>query len=155
DSTAQAAGSDCGARRKFLEFWSVRDECVPRDFPWRNGRNREPARQLKGDILQAMRCEIDAPVEQRFIEFLREESFAANLRKRGVENAVARCLDGNQFGGDAGLTSDLILDPVGLPERQRASARSETQGFGIAAHEIYSGLILKSLRTSSTELPPS
>src|SRR5262249_35429061 len=68
----------------------------------------------------------DLAAQQRFFDLLDEQSLAANLMKRRVENLVTLRLDDAQLDDQAGLEfAQAIANVVGLPERQRAAARAD------------------------------
>ena len=88
--TPQTAGPDRCAGRQILKFRTVRDECIAWIFAFRNRGEVDSIGKLKWNILQAVHGKIDAAVEQRFVDFLREQTLAADLRQRHVQNLVAR-----------------------------------------------------------------
>ena len=119
----QTAGPDCRVRPQFLKLRSIGDECVPWIFTFRNGRRSNTIGQLEGHIFEAVHGKIDAAVEQRFIEFFCEQSLAADLRQRNVENLVAGGLDRNEFDRAARpAVLQFRFHPVRLPQRQRAAS---------------------------------
>ena len=69
---SKAAGSDPGAAWKVLECRSIRDERIARVFALRDCRKINAPRKLEGDILEAVDSEVDASIEECFVEFFRE-----------------------------------------------------------------------------------
>ena len=77
-----------------------------------------------------MHGEIDAPVQERFFDLLREEPLAADLGERAVDEAIAR-------GGDDGGAKRAVLgqqgmsrhepvaDLAGLGDGERAAPRTD------------------------------
>ena len=113
---AKAARSDSGAAWKVLEFRSIRNERIARIFALRDCGEIDAVRKLEGDVFQTMNGEVNAPIEECFVEFFGEEAFAADLGQRDVENFVARSFDGNEVNDEAGpYLLELRLGPICLP----------------------------------------
>ena len=69
---------------------------------------------------------IDPSVEQRSVELLREEAFAADFGQRTIGNLIATRRHGNQFDDDAGMHRPQTGgDVFGLPKRQRTLTRGD------------------------------
>src|SRR4030095_942225 len=111
---------------QILKLWTVGDKRVAGIFSFRDRTEVEPFGKLKWHILKAMDCNVDAAIEQRFIDFLGEESLAADIRQRHIENLIASSFDGNELDVQARPTLfQFGLGPVCLPECKRASSRAE------------------------------
>src|SRR5690606_11102997 len=88
--------------------------------------NVQGFRQLDRHILHRMEREIRAAVEQRLLELLDEETLAADLRERTVEEHVAGGLDRNERDVERGLAApEQIADVARLPQRELAAARRD------------------------------
>src|SRR5215831_7306594 len=157
---SEAARADFRGSGQILKLWAVGDERVAGIFAFRDRTEVESFGKLKWDIFKAMDCNVDAAVEQRFIDFLGEEPLAANIRQRHIENFIASSFNGNELDAQARpMLFQFGLGPGRLPERKRASSRAklelrhagqpesnwERHGF----HHC-GGLILKILRRMST-----
>ena len=68
-----------------------------------------------------------SPPEQRVLDFLDEEPLAADLRERRVLQAIARRLDDDDAARRAAGGGDPRRDGVGLPQRELAAARAESE----------------------------
>src|SRR6267378_3900849 len=99
DLAAKTAGADRGPGSQFLQLRTIGDEGVARVLPLRNGSKFDTGGKLKRDILHAVNSEIDAAIQERFVDFFREESLAADLCQGDVEDLVAGCLDRHQLNG--------------------------------------------------------
>ena len=95
----ETARPDRRAGGQFLKFRSIRDECIAWIFSFRNCGEVDAIGKLEWNIFETVDGKIDAAVEQRFIDFLREQSLAADLRQRNVQDLVARRLDRNELDG--------------------------------------------------------
>ena len=91
---AAGAACSCAMRRSELvptdraEFQIAQlaaDDGVARIGALRNGGDGQAFRQFGGQIFHAVNGEIDAPVEQRFFDFLREQTLAADFVQRDIE----------------------------------------------------------------------
>src|SRR5260221_14128166 len=92
-------------------------------LPFRDGRDRQPRREHRRDILQAVDREIDAMFEQCLLDLFREESFGSDQRQRRIENGIASGFDNIDFDRDAGAhPPQFVPDEVRLPEGKLASA---------------------------------
>src|SRR5262245_910754 len=74
DLAAKTAGSDAGASREFMKHRSIGDERIARIFTFGNGGEVHAVGKLKRDVLQAVYGQIDATVEERFVDFFREQT---------------------------------------------------------------------------------
>ena len=73
-----------------------------------------------------MNGQIDRPAEQRFFDFLGEQTLGPDFRKCHVRNLVARGVD--DF--NARLHAEALnprLDPARLPQRQLGTSRADGQ----------------------------
>ena len=96
------------------------DDGVARIFAFGNGGQHQAFGQFGGQILQAVDGEIGAAVEQRFFDFLGEETLGADLGQRHVGDLVAGGLDDL----DAALVAgggELRGHPAGLPQVRAAN----------------------------------
>ncbi len=80
----------------------------------RDGRDMQPVRVARLQILAAMYGEVDGPAQQLVLDLLREEAFALQLVEGQVLHAVALRLDDPLLGA---MTSRLQarFDMIGLP----------------------------------------
>ena len=74
-----------------------------------------------------MNGEVDFAGEQRVLDFLDEETLAANLRQRGFRKLVAGRADDDDLALDAGRCTQLRCDGIGLKERELAAARADPE----------------------------
>ena len=86
-------------------------------------------------VLQRMHGEIDAPVEQCFFDFLREEALAADLGEPAGLHPVAGGADRQQLDracdGQLGMSSaQPVAHQLGLVKRHRAAARTDAKRPG-------------------------
>src|SRR5262249_53085169 len=70
---AEAACSNCRAWAQGLERWTIGDEGIAWIFAFGSGAERYSTRELEWDILHAVDGKIDAAIQQRLVNFLREE----------------------------------------------------------------------------------
>ena len=131
---AQRGGAERRALRQLGERARLAaDEHVARVFALEAGRQHQPGRQHGRHVLGRMHGEIDAAVEQRFLDLLGEQALAADLRQRPV-------LDGVAGGADDDELDRRLVHPerrgqprahgARLHQRQRAAARADAQGGG-------------------------
>ena len=71
----------------------MRDEHVSHVFPHRDGPDGKTIGQCGGKILQAVNGTIDLIAKQRMFDLACEKTLVSDLRKRGIEDPVSRCLD--------------------------------------------------------------
>ena len=74
-----------------------------------------------------MHGEVDFVAQQRVLDFLDEEAFAADLGKWRFLKPVAGRLDDDDAAGHVAGFLQTRGDGVGLPQRQLAAARSQSQ----------------------------
>src|SRR5215470_17969224 len=123
---SEAARADFRGSGQILKLWAVGDERVAGIFAFRDRTEVESFGKLKWDIFKAMDCNVDAAIEQRFIDFLGEEALAADIRQRHIENFIAGGFDRNELDVQARPTLfQFRLGPVRLPECKRASSRAK------------------------------
>ena len=112
---AEGAGADHRAEFQIAQL--AADDGVIRIGAARDSRDGEAGRQVGWQVLHAVHGEVDAAVEQRFFDFLGEETFAADSVERGVENFVAGGFDDlDPALGPARFQT--FPDIVRLPERK-------------------------------------
>ena len=96
-------------------------------------RERQALRQEGRHVLGRVNREIDPAVDQRLLDLLGEQAFAAEIGERPVAHEIARGADDHDLdrvvrdvvrGGERGLRG------AGLPERKRAAARAEAEEGG-------------------------
>ena len=90
------------------------------------GKNSRPWR-LGWNIFHAVDGQIDILRQQRFLQFLDEDSLAADLRQRSLLHFVARGLDNDDFGFHAGDLEQLLAHEFRLPARQNAASTANAQ----------------------------
>src|SRR5262249_27290074 len=140
-------------RRQILQLWAVRDERVARILAFRDRSEVDTFGKLKRDIFQAVDCKVDSPVEQRLIDFLGEESLAADIRQRHVENLIAGRLDGNQLNIQSRPTLfQFGFGPIGLPQCKSASSRAELEPSHIKPLRRYSSLRRLDIENSTQDV---
>ena len=66
--------------------------------------------------------DIDAPVQQRLLDLLREEALPLELVQRPVDLGVSSRLDEHELGRHA-VARECGLDPLRLPQRELAASR--------------------------------
>jgi hypothetical protein len=114
-------------RVRFVRFAAAvaKDQHIPSILPLQGASQDDPQRKLGFQILQTMDGAIDAAIQQRLVNFLREQALAADIRQRTVLHRIAG-------GGDHGF---LALSRTGdsgeqaqkrtrLHQRQRGAARA-------------------------------
>ena len=88
---AQARRADHRARGHFVEARVLgRHEGIARIFAFRHGHEFEVFGEFHRNVLERMHREVGAAFAHGHFEFLHEESLAAHLRERAVEDLVAR-----------------------------------------------------------------
>ena len=103
-----------------------RDDHVARIFAPRHARDREPAGEHAGHVLDRVDREVRAPFEQRLLDLLHEQTLSADLGERAVLDLVA--------GGDDLLFDELEIGAERLDARdERAALR---QGEGASARGV-------------------
>ena len=128
--TPQARGADPGAVRQGGHTGAVVGEKgVPRGFPGRNDADEQPLGQFGGHVLHRVDGKVHFAGEQRVLDFLDEQSLAADLGQRHVQDSVPLGGDLHQFNPHlrVGLF-DLALNPGGLGDGQQAGAGADAQG---------------------------
>src|SRR6266699_2315605 len=142
---AETAGSDSRAPAQRLERRTIRDESVTGILALRYCARHNSRGKLERNILHAVDSKIDSAIEQRLVNFLREESLSAGLRQRNIEYLVARRLDRHNFNNQGRpALFQLALRPVRLPKGQGACAGSKPEGA-----DVRCGLRLKIFRMRS------
>ena len=94
--------------------------------------DRKSGRQHRLHVLQRMHGEIDAAVEQRLLDFLREKALAADLGKQARLHAVPGRADRHEFeravGGKLGMgRAQPVAHKLRLIQRHRAAAGSDAK----------------------------
>jgi hypothetical protein len=124
--SSQAAGSYLGATWQILEFHAIRDERIAGIFTFWDSGKIDSIGKLEGDILETVNGQVDAAVQERFIEFFCEKTFAADFGQRHIENFVSCGFDRHEIHNQARPSLlELRLRPIGLPQCERASARAK------------------------------
>ena len=87
---AQTGGSDRRPGRQFRQTGiATADKGVMRVQTGGYRRENQPRRQFRRHVLEAVHGQIDIPGQHRCFQFLGEQSLAADLRQRHVENLIA------------------------------------------------------------------
>src|SRR5262249_39402882 len=100
--STQTACANLSAGREFLKACAVGDKRVARVLAFGNGGNVDPSWKLEWHVFQTVDGKIDSSIEQRFIDFFREEALATDLRQRHVQDFVACGFDGNEIDDQGG-----------------------------------------------------
>ena len=130
---AKRTGSDFRAALKLGE--RSPDQSVARIFALRNRRKRQARRQLGGNVLQAVHGDVDRASEQRFLNFLGEQTLSADLGQRDILNPVASGLDDFEARLDAPF-GEPGRDVSRLPESELGTARADDDhGIRLAVNE--------------------
>src|SRR5882762_1752722 len=87
-----------------------------------------------------MHRDVDAAVEQRILDFLREKPLPLELVERPVHFRVAARLDDHDFRAHP-LCGEAIPHPLRLPPRQRAAARAEFHANRLARDSTRPGTV--------------
>src|SRR5258706_6402235 len=88
-----------------------------------DGRQHESRRHFHRHVLQRMHGEIGPALVHRDFEFLDEKPFAADVRERLIDEAVALRRHSQQVDRHSGIARDKPRpDVLGLPERERGLA---------------------------------
>src|SRR5207247_10789722 len=147
---AETAGSDSRAPAQRLERRTIRDESVTGILALRYCAKHNSRGKLEGNILHAVDSKIYSAIQQRLVDFLREQSLSADLRQRNIKYLVARRLDRHKFNSQGRpALFQLALRPVRLPKGQGASAGSKPEGA-----DVHCGLTLNIFRMRSTRSAP-
>ena len=131
---AQRAGADARAGFEIGQF--AAHQGVEGKLALGDRRHGQARGQERGQVLQAVHRQVDAPIQQRLFDLLREEAFGAHLGERHVSDLVARGAD--DF--EARLEAESVQaagDVARLPERQLRAAGTDDQGRG---HAVWSSL---------------
>lgn len=79
-----------------------------------------------------MHGEVGAAFQQALLQLLDEQSLAADLGQRAVENAVAAGDQADQFDLQAGMNlAQACGDMLGLPEGEGTFTGGDAQGIGM------------------------
>jgi len=73
------------------------DDCVASVFAFEGAGEDDAGGEVGFEILEAVDGEIDTAVDLGFVDFFREEAFAADVGEAAVQNGVAGGLDGVFF----------------------------------------------------------
>src|SRR5258706_12730783 len=87
-----------------------------------------------------MHRDVDAAVEQRILDFLREKPLPLELVERAVHFRVAARLDDHDLRAHP-LCGEAIPHPLRLPPRQRAAARAEFHANRLARDSTRPGTV--------------
>ena len=79
------------------------DQHVARVGTWRDGADREPGGERRRHVLHGVHRAVDAPVRQRLLELLHEQSLAADRRERPLGQAVAAGADQHRLDDEPGV----------------------------------------------------
>ena len=128
---AQARRTDAGARGHFVERGVLgRNESVTRIFAFAHCHEFEPFGQFHRNVLEGVNREVSFTLLHRHFEFLDEETLAAHLRERAVENLVAAGRHAEELDLGAGiLPTQDVLNVKSLPHGQGAFSRSDDAAF--------------------------
>ncbi len=96
---------------------------IARIFALRDRGEDQARGQLRRHVLEAVHGQIDAAVEQRFLDFLGEKAFAADLRKRNILDLVAGGFD--DFDARVSTLQQDSRNMLGLPQRELRTARAD------------------------------
>ena len=126
---AQAGGADARALRQGVErIELVRDKGIARILAFADHRDMQARRASDGHVLKGMHGDVRAAVEQRLLQLLDEQSLAADLGQRAVENLVAaRCSCSPARPASRGCAMQTLADMLGLPQGERAFTGGDTQ----------------------------
>jgi hypothetical protein len=89
----------------------ARDQRIARIFAGRDRREDEARRQLGRDVLHRMHGEIGLAGDERFLDLLEEDAFAADLVERAIDDAVAGGDDVLLFDRHVGARRDQGICP--------------------------------------------
>ena len=120
-SSRTTSSSDSGASTT-----SRQDDRVTRILALQHRADGESLRQDRRHVLAAVHREIDLAGQQRILDFLDEQSLAADLRQPRFRQPVAGRLDDDDVALDAGALAQQGGNRVCLPARELAAARSNT-----------------------------
>ena len=95
-------------------------------LPRQRGRDRQPVRKQRRQVLRAVYCHVDRVVEQRVFDLLDEQPLVADVSDRRRLQPVARRLDDDELDVDAGGLEPRRHRPR-LPQRELASAGADAQ----------------------------
>ena len=128
-SPPQAARGNDGAGRELGERrMARRDEHVAGRSSRRHGGERKLRHDDRRQILEAVNGDLDPALEERVLDRLREDPFAAEAGERHGLHLVAGRLDQGELDAEAGMRrAQPIGDVMGLPERQRTAARADAE----------------------------
>ena len=138
-STSGRSARTCATRRSELvptrapcgsvssEYPAPADERVTRIDASRSRRDVEALGQLGGDVLHGVDAQVDRLGQQLDFELLGEQTLAAHLGQRHVEDLVPRGLDDLQLNRKAGDLFHQPLDVLRLPEGELAAPGPDHQ----------------------------
>ena len=114
------------AGRKFRQALSVTgDQHIRGGFALGDGSDGKPLGDVRRHVLHAVDGYVHAPVPQGLLDLLDEETLAAHLGERHVEDLVALGLDDRELDGHPGeARQQRRADPLGLPQRKLAARGS-------------------------------
>src|SRR4030095_15174925 len=106
------------------------DHRIASIFAWQYTGDTESLGKNHRHVLAAVDGEIDLAVAQGILDFLDEETLAADLRKGRVREFVARGANDDPFARQTGLRAQLRGDRISLEQRELAAARPNAQSHG-------------------------
>ena len=137
----ECRGADNGAVLQIGDAPHVAcDQHVASILAWQEGRDGEPRRLGCRHVLHAVDRGVDAPRQQRFLDFLDEQALAAGLRQRPILDGIARGLDGHDLDGawrgeGRHCGRQCVAHQARLGEGELAAACAQSQegkGHGVA-----------------------
>ncbi len=120
------------AGRKFRQALSVTgDQHIRGGFALGDGSDGKPLGDVRRHVLHAVDGYVHAPVPQGLLDLLDEETLAAHLGERHVEDLVALGLDDRELDGHPGeARQQRRADPLGLPQRKLAAPGPDGDRLG-------------------------
>ena len=100
---------------------------VERIFAFQHPGNRQALGQDGRHVLAAVHGQIDLPAQQRVLDFLHEQPFAADVRQRRFLKPIARRMDDLDPARRTAGCGNSAGDGVRLPERELTAARPEAK----------------------------
>src|SRR5262249_7862533 len=133
-----AAGRDSRPLRQGIESAElVGNERIARRSADRDGGENQSGYWNGRQIFQAVNRKIGPAVAQRVLDRLGEQAVAADLRQRLVLNLVTVRLNNDEFhSATGGGRPKQVGDVIRLPQRQWASAGTDSEGAGHAGSPV-------------------
>ena len=121
---SKASGADSRALAQTRERRAVRrNQTISNIFAPAHRRKHQPRRCVRRNVLDAVHRQVDRFLQQRFFQFLDEDSLPADLRQRRRLQLIARCLDNDDLGFHSSGRRKVVCAQI-PPAISQASCRA-------------------------------